>query len=55
MRLVGLYLLFGARALVNGLEPSNCPHCDACGYELTGLPPDGACPECGTPYRAASV
>jgi hypothetical protein len=48
---VGLYLLFGGRWLVDRLIPSNRPYCHECAYELTGLPPEGVCPECGTAYR----
>ena len=49
--LVGLYLLFGGRWIVDRAIPSNRPYCHECAYELTGLPPEGVCPECGTPYR----
>ena len=27
---------------------TSTPRCNACGYELTGLQVEGACPECGT-------
>lgn len=30
------------------------PCCDHCAFPLTGLPAEGACPECGTRYDAAS-
>jgi hypothetical protein len=46
--LVGLYLLFGGRWIVNLAIPSNRPYCHECGYELTGNI-TGLCPECGTP------
>jgi hypothetical protein len=49
---LGLYLLLGGgRWLVDRAIPSNRPYCQECGYELTGLPLAGACPECGTAYR----
>jgi len=30
--------------------PSDAPPCPKCGYDLTGLPRDGRCPECGEPF-----
>lgn len=27
------------------------PECRKCGYDLTGMPNDGKCPECGLPYN----
>lgn len=29
-------------------------YCGKCGYDLTGLPDQGACPECGQRYDAAT-
>jgi len=29
--------------------------CDQCGYSLIGLPLEGKCPECGSPYTLASA
>jgi hypothetical protein len=49
--LTGLYLFFGGAWIVNRAIPSNRPYCPECGYEITGLPPEGLCPECGTAYR----
>lgn len=50
--LIGVYLfLSGAKWLVNRMVPSNRPYCPECAYELTGLPPAGVCPECGSTYR----
>ncbi len=49
--LFGLYLFYGGRGLVDRILPSNRPYCAECGYELTGLPLDGICPECGQPFR----
>jgi hypothetical protein len=30
---------------------SDAPQCPACGYNLTGLPEEGVCPECGRSYN----
>jgi hypothetical protein len=30
------------------------PMCDECGFALEGLPPEGNCPECGTPFTLES-
>ena len=30
------------------------PSCGGCGYDFTGLPPAGRCPECGRPYSPSS-
>jgi len=49
--LFGLYLFYGGRRIVDRIIPSNRPYCAECGYELTGLPPEGLCPECGVPFR----
>lgn len=48
---LGLYLFFGGRWIVDRAIPSNRPYCHECGYELTGLAAEGECPECGTPFR----
>jgi hypothetical protein len=48
---LGLYLFFRGDWIVNLAIPSNRPYCHECAYELTGLPHEGACPECGTPYQ----
>lgn len=53
MVLAGLYLFFRAGWIVDLAIPSNRPYCHECAYELTGLPPEGICPECGTPFRRA--
>ena len=53
--LIGLYLLFGGKWIVDRIIPSTRPYCHACAYELTGLAPEGVCPECGTPYRRERV
>lgn len=48
--LTGLYLFFGGKWIINRVIPSNRPYCAECGYELSHLPADYRCPECGTPY-----
>jgi predicted RNA-binding Zn-ribbon protein involved in translation (DUF1610 family) len=35
-------------------DDAHVPECDACGYELRGLPRKHKCPECGTPYNHES-
>lgn len=47
---IGLYLFFGGEWIVNRAIPSNRPYCHECGYQLTGLPAGGQCPECGMAY-----
>lgn len=27
------------------------PRCWSCGYELSGMPREGKCPECGSPFK----
>lgn len=49
--LAGAYLFFRGGWIVDRAIPSNRPYCHECAYELTGLPAEGACPECGTPFR----
>ena len=48
---VGLYLFFRGERIVNRAIPSNRPYCHECAYQLTGLPSEGCCPECGTSFR----
>ena len=48
---LGAYLFFGGRWIANLAIPSNRPYCNECGYELTGSPSEGRCPECGAPFR----
>lgn len=52
--ILGLYLFFGGEWIVRRAIPSNRPYCVECGYELTGLPSDRVCPECGTPIKLAA-
>jgi len=52
---IGIHLFFGGRWIVDYVIPSNRPYCHECAYELTGLPPEGVCPECGTAYRRAGA
>jgi hypothetical protein len=51
---IGLYLFFGGDWIVNRVIPSNRPYGHECAYELTGLPAESNCPECGTPYRRST-
>lgn len=51
MFFTGLYLFYRSDWIVNYVIPSNRPYCHECAYELTGLPREGVCPECGTAYR----
>lgn len=48
---LGAYLLFGGRLVVNTIVPSNRPYCPECSYELR--PPISAhCPECGASLQS---
>ena len=38
-------------ALSTNAPPADATLCVSCGYVLDGLPPDGRCPECGTPIE----
>jgi uncharacterized paraquat-inducible protein A len=48
---IGVYLFVDGRWVADRIVPSNRPYCHECAYDLTGLPPEGTCPECGTEYR----
>ena len=50
--MLGLYLFFGGKWIVDLAIPSNRPYCHECGYDLTGAT-SNRCNECGTPFRAA--
>lgn len=49
--LVGGYLLFGGRWLLNYMIPANRPYCHECGYDLSGSLMAGVCAECGTAHQ----
>ena len=48
--IVGGYLLFGGKWIVDKLIPSNRPYCHECGYDLTGSV-GNVCAECGTAFK----
>lgn len=45
--ILGLYLFFGGKWIVNKAIPSNRHYCHECAYELRNLT-SNRCPECGT-------
>lgn len=47
---IGLYLFFGGRWIVDRAIPGNRNYCHECGYDLTGNL-QGICSECGTAFR----
>lgn len=51
---LGLYLFFGGKWIVNLAIPGNRPYCPECAYDLTGAPTE-RCPECGTAFRWEDV
>lgn len=52
--LMGMYLFFRGRWIVDLAIPSNRPYCPQCAYDLQGAV-SGRCPECGTPFRVEDV
>ena len=48
---IGTYLFFGGKWVVDLAIPSNRPYCHECGYDLTGAA-GNIRNECGTPFRA---
>lgn len=44
--LIGLYLVFGGKWLLNKMIPADRPYCPACGYDLSHSH-GSYCPECG--------
>jgi len=51
---IGLYLFFGGKWVVDKAIPGNRPYCHECGYDLTGLQRN-RCPECDTPFKPEDV
>jgi hypothetical protein len=45
--IIGFWLFFGARWIVNLAIPSNRPYCPECGYDISSGAGAGCCPECG--------
>jgi len=50
--LLGLYFFFGARKVVANVIEGTGPHCNRCGFDMSGVP-GGQCPECGAPPAGA--
>lgn len=52
MAIVGIIILgcYGRRRYY---FRTSAPHCTYCGYDLTGLPDDHRCPECGEVFSLA--
>ena len=44
-----------ARRAAPPVNPIDVPPCPSCGYDLTGLPQRGRCPECGEPFDQARL
>ena len=51
---IGLYLFFEGKWVVDKAIPGNRPYCHECGYDLTGLRRN-RCPECDTPFHPDEV
>jgi len=52
--IIGMYLFFGGKWVVDKAIPGNRPYCHECGYDLTGLQRN-RCPECDTPFNPEDV
>ena len=48
---IPIYLMTAPNWIVTWAAGPPYAHCAHCGYRLRGLPAEGRCPECGTPYK----
>ena len=48
---IPIYLMTAPNWIVTWAAGPPYAHCAHCGYRLRGLPTEGRCPECGTPYK----
>jgi hypothetical protein len=51
---LGFYLFFGGKWIVDKAIPGNRPYCQECAYDLTGAA-NNRCAECGTPFKRENI